>query len=419
MSAEDAAMNSMTSSMSLALNGVVYACKGSAYVIAQMIKLMMWIHLEHQKKVEIDPGKRKLATMIAAGKKTQCLTMKKSDYEKMAAKNINNQFHSLAERYGIQFAAIDQTKMKDNENDYVTVFIDSNHWNQFNQLCKDQGFKGVENHGVVEAIPDMPYNKGNVTKLFDDPDKLKKYVDNPDLHNNTSKFDLATFYHDEIKKGMDPDGFITELTEPLVMLCRDRGYTIDLTGFDIRIPELEKEVAKYLQGELKPETPAVEEPLVTSNDTTISSENQKEQSKESEPSQKPENLTELPTETPAVEEPVVTSNDTTISSENQKEQSKDSEPAQEHKNLPEQTNALQSEPMSITEPSITEEVIFDAPTVEAVADFSTDPSYSSFIEAIDSDASVSYEDKITEITEESKTVDIAENMDPTLGPEIK
>lgn len=376
MSAEDAAMNSMTSSMSLALNGVVYACKGSAYVIAQMIKLMMWIHLEHQKKVEIDPGKRKLATMIAAGKKTQCLTMKKSDYEKMAAKNINNQFHSLAERYGIQFAAIDQTKMKDNENDYVTVFIDSNHWNQFNQLCKDQGFKGVENHGVVEAIPDKPYNKGNVTKLFDDPDKLKKYVDNPDLHNNTSKFDLATFYHDEIKKGMDPDGFITELTEPLVMLCRDRGYTIDLTGFDIRIPELEKEVAKYLQGELKPETPAVEEPLVTSNDTTISS-------------------------------------------ENQKEQSKDSEPAQEHKNLPEQTNALQSEPMSITEPSITEEVIFDAPTVEAVADFSTDPSYSSFIEAIDSDASVSYEDKITEITEESKTVDIAENMDPTLGPEIK
>ena len=376
MSAEDAAMNSMTSSMSLALNGVVYACKGSAYVISQMVKLMMWIHLEHQKKVEIDPGKRKLATMIAAGKKTQCLTMKKSDYEKMAEKNINNQFHSLAERYGIQFAAIDQTKMKDNENDYVTVFIDSNHWNQFNQLCKDQGFKGVENHGVVEAIPDKPYNKGNVTKLFEDPDKLKKYVDNPDLHNNTSKFDLATFYHDEIKKGMDPDGFITELTEPLVMLCRDRGYTIDMTGFDIRIPELEKEVAKYLQGELKPETPAVEEPLVISNDTTISSENQKEQSKESEPSQ-------------------------------------------EHENLPEQSNALQSEPMSITEPSITEEDIFDAPTVEAVTEFSTDPSYSSFIEAIDSDASVSYEDKITEITEESKTVDISENLDPTLGPEIK
>ena len=376
MSAEDAAMNSMTSSMSLALNGVVYACKGSAYVISQMVKLMMWIHLEHQKKVEIDPGKRKLATMIAAGKKTQCLTMKKSDYEKMAEKNINNQFHSLAERYGIQFAAIDQTKMKDNENDYVTVFIDSNHWNQFNQLCKDQGFKGVENHGVVEAIPDKPYNKGNVTKLFEDPDKLKKYVDNPDLHNNTSKFDLATFYHDEIKKGMDPDGFITELTEPLVMLCRDRGYTIDMTGFDIRIPELEKEVAKYLQGELKPETPAVEEPLVISNDTTISS-------------------------------------------ENQKEQSKDSEPAQEHETLPEQSNALQSEPMSITEPSITEEDIFDAPTVEAVTEFSTDPSYSSFIEAIDSDASVSYEDKITEITEESKTVDISENLDPTLGPEIK
>ena len=368
MSAEDAAMNSMTSSMSLALNGVVYACKGSAYVIAQMVKLMMWIHLEKQKKVELDPGKRKLATMIAAGKKTQCLTMKKADYEKMAQKNINNQFHSIAERYGIQFAAIDQTKMKDNDNDYVTVFIDSNHWNQFNQMCKDLGFKDIENHGIVETIPDKPYNKDSVSKLFDDPNKLKKYVDNPDLHDNTSKFDVATFYHDEIRKGMDPDGFIMELTEPLVMLCQEKGYTIDMTGFDIRIPDLEKEVSKYLQGEMKPETPEVEEPSVTSNDTTISSENLKEQLKESEPDPTPE---------------------------------------------------PQPEPESLADPSISEEELFDAPSVEADTDFSADPSYSGLTEAIESASSFSYEDKLTEITEESKTVDISDNLDPTLGPDVK
>ena len=353
MSAEDAAMNSMTSSMNLALNGTVYACKGTAYVLSHLFKFLMWLHLESQKKKEIEPGKKKLAAMIAAGKKTSVISMKKSEYDKMSEKNLANKGVSLAEKYGIQYAAIDQTKTKDNDKDYVTLFVDVNHMGQFMQMTKDYGFTSIEEHGTIESMPEKPFSPETLKDLFEDKSQLSKYVDSPDVHDNTAKFDVAKFYHDEISKGMDPDGFITELSEPLIELCVANQYLIDMTGIGIHIPELEKEVERLQKGEPEPVTPAVTDPSVMSNDATKSSEKQ-------------------------------------------------TEPLQE--------NEMGTE--------ISESDIFEAISMDPAEGLDSEPALTDFDAAVSGSDPLSYEEKITEVTEEAKTTDIADNLDASFDPEM-
>jgi hypothetical protein len=355
MAAEDAALQSMTATMSLALNGTVYLCKGTAYVISQLCKAMMFIHLDLQKKKELSPGQKKLAAMIASGKTTQVFTMKKEDFDKFSKHDLKNGMQSLAEKYGIQYAAIDMTKTTDNDKDYVTVFIDRNCGPQFQQLCKDYGFDSVEDHGIVDSVPEKPYTKDTLVDLFNDPAELAKYgINNPELHDKSQKFNFAEFYHDEIKKGMDPEG-VVPLLHPLSVLCSKNEYVLDLTDFELIIPGLEKEVEKIKQGELSPVEPAVTENSITSNDTTKSS--------------------EKPTE-PLNENDVV------------------------------------------VESSITESELFEAPDI--IPDIATEaePSLAA-IDKLGAADPLSYADKITEITEESKVTDIVSDLDPSVSPEIK
>lgn len=359
MAAEDAAMQSMTSTLNLALNGTVYACKGTAYVLSHLFKLLMWLHLESKKKKEIDPGKRKLATMIAAGKKTVVVSITKEDYDKISEKNLAMKGTSIAEKYGIQYAAIDQTKTKDNDKDYVTMFIDANHMAQFKQMCTDYGLMSVTEHGTIESMPDKPHTPETIKDLFDDKEALSKYVDDPDLHDQTAKFNVAKFLNDEISKGNDLDGFINELSEPLVALCVANGYTIDMTGVDIKIPELEKAVERYLKGEPEPVTPAEKENKVMSTDTTRSSEKQTEPSKENDPE------------------------------------------------------------IENTDPPVTEASLFDAVAIETSAEVASNPALTALDNLPEGNVGSSYEDKITEITEESKSFDDIPDMDPSVGPDIK
>ena len=356
MAAEDAALQSMTATMSLALNGTVYLCKGTAYVISQLCKAMMYIHLDLQNKKELSPGQKKLAAMIASGKTTQVFTMKKEDYDKFSKHDLKNGMQSLAEKYGIQYAAIDMTKTTDNDKDYVTVFIDRNCGPQFQQLCKDYGFDSVEDHGIVDSVPEKPYTKDTLVDLFNDPAELAKYgIDNPDLHDKSQKFNFAEFYHDEIKKGMDPEGVINEVAPTLTILCAKNEYVLDFTGIDVFIPGLEKEVEKIVQGELSPVEPAVTENSTISNDMTKSSE-------------------------------------------------KPTEPLSENE--------------VVVEPAITESELFEAPDIIPNIAAEAEPALAA-IDKLGVAEPISYAEKITEITEESKVTDIVGDLDPSVGPEIK
>lgn len=359
MAAEDAAMQSMTSSLNLALNGTVYACKGTAYVLSHLFKLLMWLHLESKKQKEIAPGKRKLATMIAAGKKTVVVSITKEEYDKISAKNLAMKGTSIAEKYGIQYAAIDQTKTKDNDKDYVTMFIDANHMSQFKQMCTDYGFMSVTEHGTIESMPDKPHTPETMKDLFEDKEALSKYVDDPELHDQTAKFNVATFLNDEISKGNDIDGFINELSEPLIELCVANGYTIDMTGLEIKIPELEKAVERYLKGEPEPVTPADKAPEVMSTDTTRSSEKLTEPSKE---------------------------NDAEIEN---------------------------------MDPPITETSLFEAEIADTVTDVTTDPGLNALDKLAEGSSLSSYGEKISEITEEAKSFDSGPDFEPELGPDVK
>lgn len=269
MAAEDAALQGVTGTMNVTLNGIVYACKGTYVLIKELSKLFSWAYLKNKEINEKRPGLKTLAAMLSMGKKTQCVTMKASDYI---------MFHDKAVEYGIQYAAIDQNKAADNDKDYVTVFIDSNNMAQFSQFVKDYNILSVTEHGQVESKPEPIFTVDTIKELFDSPEKLTKYVNTPNTPEETPKFNLAKFMNDEICKGQEPEVFIEEITPSLVELCLARGLTIDLTGNEIVIPGLEKEIeriteqeAAFRLGEQEPVAPADMEPETISKSAIVSS----------------------------------------------------------------------------------------------------------------------------------------------------
>ena len=160
-------------------------------------------------------------------------------------------------------------------------------------------------------------------------------------------------------KEKDPDnrvaGSIEEYLGGRECICSCRCVTHDNVSRD----ELEKAVERYLKGEPEPVTPAEKENKAMSTDTTRSSEKQTEQSKEDDPE------------------------------------------------------------IENTDPPVTEATLFDAAAIETSAEVASNPALTVLDNLPEGNVGSSYEDKITEITEESKSFEDIPDMDPSVGPDIK